>query len=201
MPTLLDRLVPATRRLATDYVEVHGRLHALPLVCALLTGCNAQNWSPDMKVTSTAFADGKSIPARFTCEGADVSPELSWRGVPEEAESLALIVEDPDAPDPKAPKTIWTHWVLYDLPTSTIGLAEGVDTLPEGTREGKNDWKQTGYRGPCPPIGRHRYFFKLFALDTRLGDLEEPTRSQLLQAMTDHVLATGTLVGTYQKTK
>lgn len=154
-----------------------------------------------MKVTSTAFADGKSIPARFTCEGADVSPELSWRGVPAEAESLALIVEDPDAPDPKAPKTIWTHWVVYDLPTSTIGLAEGVDALPQGTREGKNDWKQTGYRGPCPPIGRHRYFFKLFALDTRLGDLEEPTRPQLLQAMTEHVLATGMLMGTYQKMK
>jgi hypothetical protein len=112
---------------------------------------------------------------------------------------LVLIVDDPDAPDPAAPKMTWVHWVLYNIPTSANGLAEGVKTLPEGTREGLNDWKQTGYRGPCPPVGRHRYYHKLYALDTVLPDLSSPTKSDVEAAMAKHILAKTELLGTYKK--
>ena len=124
-----------------------------------------------MQLSSSSFTHQGSIPAKYTCEGADTSPPLAWSGVPPSAKSLALIVDDPDAPDPKAPRMTWVHWVLYDVPPGTKGLAEAVATLPAGTREGANDWRRTGYGGPCPPIGRHRYFFKLYALDTVLPDL------------------------------
>jgi Raf kinase inhibitor-like YbhB/YbcL family protein len=119
--------------------------------------------------------------------------------MPANAKSLVLIVDDPDAPDPKAPKTTWVHWVLYDLPPSSTGLAEGAAALPPGTREGRNDWKRTGYGGPCPPIGRHRYFHKLYALDAELGDLDEPTKATLEQTMRGHLVGQAELVGTYQK--
>jgi len=155
----------------------------------------------DMQITSPAFTDGQPIPIEYTCEGADVSPELRWSGVPERARSLALIVDDPDAPDPKAPKRTWVHWVLYDLPSSADRLGKGGKPLPVGAREGRNDWDRVGYGGPCPPIGEHRYFFKLYALDVELGDLTEPTKRELEQAMTGHVLAEAELVGTYKKTK
>jgi Raf kinase inhibitor-like YbhB/YbcL family protein len=154
-----------------------------------------------LTVKSPAFAAGSEIPTVHTCEGRDASPALGWSGVPAGAKSLALVVDDPDAPDPKAPKTTWVHWVLYDLPPGTTALAEGVRTLPPGTREGLNDWKRTGYGGPCPPIGRHRYFFKVYALDRTLGDLGTPTKARLEQAMEGHVLARGELMGTYQKKK
>lgn len=154
-----------------------------------------------MTLTSAAFEPHGEIPARFTCEGEDLSPALAWSGLPEGARSLALIVDDPDAPDPAAPKMTWVHWVLYNLPPATAGLAEAVTPrdLPAGTREGLNDWKRTGYGGPCPPIGRHRYFFKLYALDAELPDLGRPTKAQLEKAMEGHVLARAELVGTYQK--
>lgn len=154
-----------------------------------------------LAVTSTAFAESASIPAIYTCEGADISPPLAWSGVPAGTRSLVLIVDDPDAPDPAAPRMTWVHWLLYDIPPNITGLPEGVlaSALPEGTREGRNDWKRTGYGGPCPPIGRHRYFFKLHALDVVLGDLREPTKPALEQAMEGHVLARGQLMGTYQK--
>jgi hypothetical protein len=154
-----------------------------------------------LTLSSQDVPAGGSIPTRFTCEGDDVSPRLAWSGVPEGARSLVLIVDDPDAPDPKAPKMTWVHWVLYDLPVASTGLPAAVApaALPAGTREGLNDWKRTGYGGPCPPIGRHRYFFKLFALDATLGDLRRPTKAQLEQAMAGHVLAHAELVGTYQK--
>ena len=152
-----------------------------------------------LRITSSAFADGGEIPAGFTCEGGDLSPALSFSGVPEGAKSLALIVDDPDAPDPAAPKMTWVHWVLFDLPRDTAGLPEGVTALPAGTKEGLNDWKRTGYGGPCPPIGRHRYFFKLYALDTTLAHLEQPTKAKLLQAMEGHILADAQIIGTYQK--
>jgi Raf kinase inhibitor-like YbhB/YbcL family protein len=152
-----------------------------------------------LTITSSAFAAKGGIPTKHTCEGDDVSPPLAWAGVPANAQSLVLIVDDPDAPDPKAPKTTWVHWVLYDVPPSSTGLAEGARALPPGTREGRNDWKRTGYGGPCPPIGRHRYFFKLYALDTRLDDLGEPTKAALESAMHGHVVAQAELVGTYQK--
>ena len=149
-----------------------------------------------LALTSSAFAPNGPIPSRHTCEGRDLSPPLSWSGVPEGTRSLALIVDDPDAPDPAAPRTIWVHWVLYDLPSDTRELPEGG--VPAAARQGRNDFKQTGYRGPCPPIGRHRYVHKLYALDTVLGDLGAPSRSDLERAMEGHVLARAELVGTYQ---
>jgi Raf kinase inhibitor-like YbhB/YbcL family protein len=154
-----------------------------------------------MKITSTAFPDNSPIPRKYTCDGEDVSPPLSWTDVPPAAKSLALIVDDPDAPDPAAPKMTWVHWVLYDIPPSVSGLPEAVKSLPPGTREGLNDWGRTGYGGPCPPIGRHRYFFKLYALDVQLPDLRHPRKSALENAMKGHVLAEARLVGTYQKEK
>ena len=152
-----------------------------------------------MKVVSTAFAHNGAIPPRYTCDGADVSPPLAWSDVPQGAKSLALIVDDPDAPDPAAPKMTWVHWVLYNIPVQAAGLDEAVRSLPAGTREGLNDWKRTGYGGPCPPVGRHRYFHKLYALDVLLPDLHTPRKSALEKAMKGHVLATAELVGTYQK--
>jgi Raf kinase inhibitor-like YbhB/YbcL family protein len=154
-----------------------------------------------MDITSPSFSTDKPIPPRFTCDGANVSPALSWKDAPEGTRSLALIVSDPDAPDPHAPKTIWAHWVLYNLPPETRGLREAIPTkgLPADTLEGKNDWGKTGYGGPCPPIGRHRYVHTLYALDTRLPDLAVPTRAALLAAMEGHVLGQAVLVGTYQR--
>ena len=136
-------------------------------------------------LTSSAFVAGGEIPSLYTCEGRDVSPPLSWSGVPDGAKSLALIVDDPDAPDPKAPKMTYVHWVLYNIPPGASGLPEAVSAarLPPGTREGKNDWDRLGYGGPCPPIGRHRYFHKLYALDVELPDLRQPTKAVLLEAM------------------
>jgi hypothetical protein len=154
-----------------------------------------------LAITSPSFDHMEGIPRRFTCEGEDVSPELRWSGVPEGTVALALVVDDPDAPDPKAPKMTWVHWVLYDLPADATGLPEAVAAakLPAGTRQGRNDWKRTGYGGPCPPIGRHRYFFKLYALREKLGDLREPTKAALERAMEGKILAKAELVGTYQK--
>lgn len=151
------------------------------------------------ELTSAAFKNGESIPPVYTCDGDDVSPPLAWSGTPAGTRSLALIVNDPDAPDPAAPKMIWDHWVLYNLPAGTEALAEDIKEvdLPQGTRQGINDWKRTGYGGPCPPIGRHRYFFRLYALDSELADLDEPTGPELTQAVENHVLATATLMGTY----
>ena len=151
-----------------------------------------------MRLTSPAFGHRDPIPRKHTCEGADVPPALAWSDVPGGTKSLALVVDDPDAPDPAAPKTIWVHWVVYDLPATATGLPEG-GALPAGTRQGTNDWKRTGWGGPCPPIGRHRYFFKLYALDTQLGDLHAPTTAALERAMAGHVLANAELIGTYAK--
>jgi Raf kinase inhibitor-like YbhB/YbcL family protein len=154
-----------------------------------------------LTLTSPAFKPGGEIPVKHTCEGADTSPPLEWSGVPARAKSLALIVDDPDAPDPKAPKMTYVHWVLYNIPRATTRLAEGAAKggLAPGTREGKNDWKRTGYGGPCPPIGRHRYFFKLYALDTELPDLGAPTKQQLEKAFEGHVIEKAELIGTYEK--
>jgi hypothetical protein len=155
--------------------------------------------SMTLALTSPSFGPSGAIPSKHTCEGADVSPVLRIAGVPAFAKSLALIVDDPDAPDPKAPKMTWVHWVLYNLPPSVTELGEAVTRLPAGTLEGTNDWKRTGYGGPCPPIGRHRYFHKLYALDTVLPDLGKPTKAKLEKAMAGHIVATAELVGTYQK--
>ena len=154
-----------------------------------------------MELKSTAFAHQNEIPRKHTCDGADTSPPLAWSGVPAGTKSLALIVDDPDAPDPRAPRRVYVHWVLYNVPPGAAGLAEAVRLaqLPAGTLEGTNDWGRTGYGGPCPPIGRHRYFHKLYALDALLPDLKHPTKAQLLAAMEGHVLAQTELIGTYQR--
>jgi Raf kinase inhibitor-like YbhB/YbcL family protein len=179
-----------------------GSRFALGLAVALIAVATAAR-EQDMELTlmSTAFAAGEEIPRQYTCEGADISPPLSWQGVPPGTQSLVLIEDDPDAPDPAAPRMTWVHWVLYDLPPETNGLPEDTarQGLPEGTREGANDWKRTGYGGPCPPVGRHRYFHKLYALDIELGELGEPTKAKLEAAMQGHVLASAELIGTYQK--
>lgn len=151
---------------------------------------------------SEAFQDGEDIPRRCTCEGADLSPPLVWEDLPEGTQSLVLIVDDPDAPDPHAPRMVWDHWILYNLPPDCRGLPEGVsdDSLPDGTGQGINSWGLTGYGGPCPPIGRHRYFHRLYALDTRLpSELGEATKDELLLAMDERILGRTELVGTYQK--
>jgi hypothetical protein len=154
-----------------------------------------------MELKSSAFVHQGEIPEKFTCDDADHSPPLSWGELPPGTKSLALIVDDPDAPDPKAPKMVYVHWVLYNLPPESPGLPEAVPAshLPAGTKEGLNDWGRTGYGGPCPPIGRHRYFHKLYALDIVLRDLKRPTKNQLLAVMEDHVLAEAQLIGTYQR--
>jgi Raf kinase inhibitor-like YbhB/YbcL family protein len=154
-----------------------------------------------LAIESPAFAHEQAIPRRYTCDGEDRSPELRWSGAPAGTRSLALIVQDPDAPDPAAPQRVYTHWVLYDLPPTSSGLAEDVAAaaLPAGTREGTNDWNRTGWGGPCPPIGRHRYYFRLHALDVLLGDIGAPTRQALERAMHGHVLEVAELMGTYER--
>lgn len=154
-----------------------------------------------LTLSSSAFKHNSGIPRRYTCDGENVSPPLAWAGVPQQAQSLALIVDDPDAPDPAAPKRTWVHWVIYNLPADCAVVPEDAakQGLPPQTRVGMNDWSKFTYGGPCPPIGRHRYFFKLYALDSMLRDLHQPTKAQLLAAMKGHVLAEATLVGTYQR--
>ena len=154
-----------------------------------------------LALTSTAFVHEGAIPKLYTCQGKDISPTLAWSGLPKGTKSLALIVDDPDAPDPKAPKLTWVHWLLYNIPPTATGLKEAIapNALPAGTLEGKNDWKRTGYGGPCPPIGRHRYFHKLYALDAVLPDLKSPTKAELEKAMEGHVLGKAVLMGTYKK--
>jgi len=156
-----------------------------------------------LTLTSIAFQPMGAIPKRHTCDGEDLSPPLAWSGLPPATKSLALVVDDPDAPDPAAPKRVWVHWVLYNLPPAASPLAEGLTAkrLPAGTLEGLNDWQRTGWGGPCPPIGRHRYFHRLYALDVVLPDLRRPTRAALEKAMAGHVLAQAELVGTYQRSR
>jgi Raf kinase inhibitor-like YbhB/YbcL family protein len=176
-------------------------------VCGMLAMAHADGLPAEramtLTLTSTAFASGAAIPSKYTCEGPGMSPPLAWHGVPAGAKSLVLIEDDPDAPDPAAPMMTWVHWLLYNLPPTSQGLPEGVNkaALPAGTREGRNDWKRTGYGGPCPPIGRHRYFHKLYALDVVLGDLAIPDKRALEAAMHGHVIAHAELVGTYLKHK
>ncbi len=153
-----------------------------------------------MKFYSPDFLDGQSIPKIFTCESSDISPELKWENIPKEAKSLVLIVDDPDAPDPKAPKMTWVHWLVYNLPINSTGLKQNTGhTLPAGTFEGLNDWKRIGYRGPCPPIGRHRYFFKLYAIDSLLPDLKQPTKETLLKNIEKKIVGEAQFIGTYEK--
>ena len=154
-----------------------------------------------LTLKSDAFEDGAAIPSRYTCQGEDVSPPLTWEGIPDTARSLVLIVDDPDAPDPQAPEMTWVHWVLFNIPPDIRRLPENIapSDLPPGTGQGLNNWKRTGYGGPCPPVGRHRYFHKLYALDTVLEGLHTPTKAKVEAAMAGHVIAGAELVGTYSK--
>jgi hypothetical protein len=180
-------------------------LRRLPSIVHAALACSLAASAPStasakestMKITSTAFENEAQIPRKYTCEGDDASPPLAWAGIPAAARSLALVVDDPDAPDPRAPKRTWVHWVAYDIPPATAGIEEDGE-LPEGARDGRNDWDRTGYGGPCPPVGRHRYYFKLYALDTKI-DRNGLRKADLEKAMHGHVLAQATLMGTYQK--
>jgi Raf kinase inhibitor-like YbhB/YbcL family protein len=155
----------------------------------------------NMDIDSNVFELAGPMPSVYTCEGENISPPLNFKNVPAHAKSLVLIMDDPDAPDPKAPKMTWDHWLLYNMPSTTKGLPEKVATnhLPAGTLLGLNSWKATGYGGPCPPIGSHRYYFKLYALDVMLPDLHQPNKTQLLKAMEGHVVSEAQWMGTYQK--
>jgi Raf kinase inhibitor-like YbhB/YbcL family protein len=179
-------------------------LFALSLALLASAGSPSKGGTMSLSITSSAFKPNGNIPSPYTCDGKGASPPLAWSGVPQGARSLALIVDDPDAPDPKAPKTTWVHWVLLNIPTDAAGLPEGVSSkdLPAGTREGLNDWKRTGWGGPCPPVGRHRYFFKLYALSSVLGEVGRgghPTKAELEAAMKGRIIAQAELVGTYQR--
>jgi Raf kinase inhibitor-like YbhB/YbcL family protein len=176
-----------------------------PLLALMLAGiafdgaAATEEKTVTFKLLSPAFTEGGAIPRKYTCEGEDISPPLAWSGIPPRTKSFVLIVDDPDAPDPNAPKMTWVHWVLYDLPPDTAALAEGVKILPAGTKVGLNGWKRASYGGPCPPIGRHRYFHKLYALDKVLAGLGEAGEVEVEAAMRNHILAQATLIGTYEK--
>ena len=181
------------------------------LMMSVLSGCGGDSSNPSsgestrieegdkFNMTSSAFSHNNAVPAYYTCDGENLSPPLAWSGVPEGTLSLSLIVDDPDAPDPEAPTVTWVHWVLYNIPSGTTALAEAITELPGSTREGLNDWKRTGYDGPCPPVGRHRYFHKLYALDIVLPEMGEATKAQVEEAMQGHILAQTELIGTYQR--
>ncbi len=172
----------------------------LPLALALPLMTAAKE-DAMFRLTSTAIQQGQPIPKKYTCEGKDLSPPLSWSGAPSGTKSYALIMDDPDAPDPKAPKITWVHWVLYNIDPATTGLPEGASggSLPRGAIEGRNNFDRVNYGGPCPPIGRHRYFHKLYALDIALPAGKPCDKAALEAAMKGHVLAQAELMGTYQK--
>jgi Raf kinase inhibitor-like YbhB/YbcL family protein len=167
----------------------------------LIMSSSAGEMNTIMQLRSSSFKNLKSIPKKFTCDGEDLSPPIEWSGVPNGTKSFVLIVDDPDAPDPTNPKMTWVHWVIYNIPAAVRALPEGVQKkdLPEGTLQGLNDWKRAGYGGPCPPIGEHRYFHKLYALDTVLPDFKQPTKAKLEKAMEGHILSKTELTGVYQR--
>lgn len=174
----------------------------LAAVLPVMAGDKKQEGT-NMILTSTVFFQGGLIPQRYTCDGSDISPPLVWSGLPAGTKSLVLIVDDPDAPDPAAPRMVWVHWVLYNLPPVAGELPEAVPAkaLPPGTLQGVNDWQRTGYGGPCPPVGRHRYFYKLYALDAVLPDLGRPAKAVVEKAMQGHILGHAELMGQYQRSR
>ena len=150
-----------------------------------------------MEITSPAFTNNARIPSRYTCQGEDISPPLRVEGVPDGARSLVLLVDDPDAPDPDAPKMVWDHWVVWNIPPETTLIDEGG--LPAGSLEGRNSWRRNDYGGPCPPVGTHRYFFKLYALDTTLDLPASATKADVEAAIEASVLDQAQLIGLYSK--
>jgi len=192
------------RRIYRIWAAVMGITLICISVVAAKTGLppdNKENIVMPMIIKSSSFNHDGDIPARHTCDGLNISPMLEWSGVPAGTKSLALIVDDPDAPDPEAPRMTWVHWVVYNIPSDTNGLPETFtgEGLHSGTMQGLNDWHRTGYQGPCPPIGKHRYYFKLYALDTILPDLKIPVKSALEKAMQGHILSRSELLGRYQR--
>lgn len=183
------------------------RWHIICVLALLLAACAQGGGTPvpqekkaalTISLTSPAFAEGETIPIKHTCDGEDLSPPLQWRNVPQGTKSLALIGDDPDAPG-----RTFVHWVLYNIPPTAEELPEGIPaaaTLPDGARQGMNDFRRIGYGGPCPPAGKpHRYVFKLYALDIELTLSPEATAQDLMRAMEGHILAEGRLIGTYQR--
>ncbi len=154
-------------------------------------------------IASDAFVHKSAIPRLYTCDGINISPPLQWSGIPDGCKSLVLVMDNPDAPDPTAPRMTWVHWLLYNIPASTTDLPEaiGPNDLPPGTLQGLNDWNRTGYGGPCPLTGKHRFFFKLYALDSVLPTLKTPTKAHIQEAMRKHILAETQLIGTYEREK
>jgi Raf kinase inhibitor-like YbhB/YbcL family protein len=151
----------------------------------------------EIKLTSSAFKEGQSIPRQYTCDGVNVSPPLEWSGVPKSAKTIAIICDDPDAP-----AGTWVHWVLYNMPAENIGLVENLPAtqdLKAGGFQGKNDFGKIGYGGPCPPSGTHRYFFKIYALDSELPLKAGATKADAEKAMEGHVVLQGHLMGTYKR--
>lgn len=172
------------------------------LVSALMFQCGKEGNSQvsggavvgSINVTSTAFGEGAMIPKKYTCDAQNVSPQIAWSGVPAGAKSIALICDDPDTPAGD-----WVHWVIYNMPAGTSGLAEGIQALPAGSKRGTNDFRKTGYGGPCPPSGVHRYYFRIYAIDSVLSLGDGATKAQLLKAMDGHILAQGELMGRYRR--
>lgn len=166
------------------------------VLSAVGTTCFAQtSTGGDAMLTLTSvFQEGQSIPKQFSCQGQNISPSLSWQGAPPETRSFVLIMDDPDAPN-----GTWTHWVLFNIPAGVSSLSENIQNLPAGTLQGLNSWGKTGYGGPCPPRGQHRYIFKLFALDTVLNLQSGADQNSIETAMKNHVIGQATLMGKYQK--
>lgn len=177
-----------------------GILLLLAPACSNRDGATAESEaevSMTIELTSPAFGQGEAIPTKYTCDGEDISPPLQWQNLPDGTESLAFIMDDPDAP-----RGTWVHWVLYDIPAAASELPENVapaNTVPGGGSQGTSSFRRVGYDGPCPPGGSHRYFFKLYALDSRLDLAAGATKEQLLAAMEGHILAQGELMGAYAR--
>ena len=175
---------------------------AVVILCALVCSCQGVNARKggkkvEIKVTSTAFKDGGMMPGKYSLNGGNVSPPIAWNNVPEGTKSFALICDDPDAP-----AGVWVHWVVYDIPASVKSLSEHqpkTAALPNGAKQGTNDFPKLGYDGPAPPSGTHRYFFKVYALDTEMNLQPGATKPQLLEAMEGHILAKGQIVGKFSK--
>jgi Raf kinase inhibitor-like YbhB/YbcL family protein len=168
---------------------------------SIMMPANAAEVNTMMQLTSPNFQNQKHIDEIFTCDGENISPALNWSGAPDRVRSFVLIVDDPDAPDPANPRMTWVHWILYNIPATVSSIPEGVKArdLPKGTLQGLNDWGKKDYGGPCPPVGKHRYFHKLYALDVILPDLNHPAKAILEKAMAGHVLSRAELVGLYQR--
>ncbi|KAF5036036.1 hypothetical protein DSECCO2_579230 [anaerobic digester metagenome] len=167
-------------------------LFQLAVIAALFINCSNSK-TMEISITSTAFKNDSLIPSRYTCDGANVSPQLSWTNAPENTKSFALICDDPDAPS----KT-WVHWMVFNIPAETHAIAEGADSVA-GAQYGKNDFGKTNYGGPCPPSGTHHYHFKVYALDCMLPLKNGANKKEIEDAMKGHILAQGELVGLYSR--